>query len=410
MEFNTSSMDLTNSDSQHVFPTTDNKPDRPGLRNFLFTLLGVFIAMLACSVVMASTDSWTPTLIVFGATAILLPILFIALSKANRKKSITHIIVDERGVTFLKRNGEKTFYTLSQFINLKVTRHYYNGAYTGSSHSLLFTNAKGKQDEIQLGGMDKDLISSMFDDINCMKKFGKFYKPEVNPAVKTVPVSDAGNSNVAGAAPIVGDDATTVKTEVDPNFPYGVSPIDGRIYTHDADKAIAARKATAKTCKLIILAETLALIICVLGAVIFSKGKDFNVPFAAGAAGFGFALMISTIALAAVFAQAKANTSDLIKQVAFYSNCLVITTTYYNHVIEIPQISKILLTSPNASNPKGARSLKVLKNNSEKLEINMGLINSKRAYEIFGNYANFHADINVWSANHGIVCVNDISL
>lgn len=403
-EVNASSLNLNSNETRHVYSALGNKKELSGVLNILWVVLGAFIGFFIVGLSTNIINESSLLIIVFLAITAVFSVLFIFLSKRAKKRTITHIIIDTNGITFMRRNGETFFYSMEQYINLRVTRHYYNGAYTGSSHSLLFRNAKGKQDEIQLGNMDKDLISTMFDDISCMKETGHFFINEIKPAMNMI-TNTAPNPD--GTPAEMSD--TTVTAQIDPNYPFGLSPVDGRCYRHEGDLVISKNKSRNKIFGITTIAELFLLIFSIMVLCVTSDTGETNAAFIIITTVLGVSLLVTGIVFLNSWSQGKEAAKNMIKQVEFYSNCLVIVTTSDKYVINIPQIARIFIAPPNRANPQGFRKLKILNSNGTKTEINMGKLNSKRGYEIFGCYEQFFIDIHTWAANHGIICVNDIS-
>lgn len=405
-ETNESSLNLNNDENRHVFSMLGKKPSK-GALDYLWVLVGAFIGLFVYGLTFEEIDNDGFALLIALGIAVILSFLFVALAKKCRKRAYTNIIVEQKGITFLRRNGETTFYPIEAFINLKVTRHYYNGAYTGSTHSLLFKNMKGKQDEIQLGSMDKDLISTMFDDINSMKQYGHFFVPEAQPAFINTPATMQNQGNIIS-------DSSTENTniqeqpQVDSRFPYGYSDIDGKSYTHNADFAISEKNSRTKR-YLIIMIIGIVLTLFSAAVTLTIDKTDFSTLFLGAAIIFGVVAFVAMFLMIINVSNGSTTCKNMIKKVEFYSNCVVFTTTSGKFVLDIPFISRIFVTTPDRANPSGLRTVKILTNNNGKVEVNMGKLKSRHGYEVFGYYKEFFFDLHNWAANHGVICVNDIS-
>lgn len=385
-------IDLSNNENQHVYPYKTSSPTATVIISIVIVIVVGLLMLMLFGFLQEKIPDINIIFAFFLPVIIISGLLIFALIR-SKKKARTHLIINGQGITILLANGDKKFFTYNQFINLKVTRNYYNGAYTGTTHELLFS-VNGKEIHEPLIYL-KDNVSDIYNDISQMKAIGHFTD---YPCSGTDFQNSQPQSNLQSAPENPADDN---------RFPYGVSIIDGKFYTHPAEEL----KASVKRKSITLLIIALVLFICSLLSFLLSAGfgyKSGKVWLAIGIIQIITALtlgLIGAIRLLTGFSKFK----GLVKQINFYSNCIIFDTLDEKKIFEIPNIRSIRLPHPSDTNITQTRYITVeTLNHIEK--INFGQYNSRKKQEIFASYNIFFQDMHVWSEQHHIKCINDVSI
>ncbi len=406
-ENNNPPINLTNSEFQHVYQYPATKGC---LTFFLFPFLILFIAGIFAGgtygllEVLAPDFNSVPVVIAVAAVCLVVGVIILI---NNSRTSITHIVVNTKGIDFLQKNGKLIHYSFDRFVNLKVTRIYRNGQYSGTAHSLIFLNEKGKQFDVALGSLDKDLISALYEDIKQMKSNGCFAQGAPIPTSPDNQNSSNLITGFSGTAPVASSpyEHRSKAPNATEEFPYGISIIDGKYYDYPGRELQAKYKANNRIWRYSLLAMLLGGILSIMLLIAFPEYQEVMII---PAVILFFACFFTFIIRLALGLSAKKLVDNALIRISFFSNCLVAESLYETRTLNIPDISQILIPNPNNNIVYDIRYLTVMCG-TKREKIALGKMNSHKKLEIFANYNEFYRDVYTWCAQHNIPCIDDIS-
>lgn len=380
---NNTSDNFNNTPTQHVYKAAKSSIIGSIIGAILLFGGAALLGAVALAICKNSKPDFAYLRYIFPVVTVVLGLLFNFLLYRSNKKDPRLLVINENGVRFILNNGKEKNYTYDEFQKMSITRHYQNGAYTHSTHDLVFRKAPKNKLIYESLSSFSDSVTELYNDITHMKDHGSF-------SSLTDETSVDGNTGEPAAA----IDRLSL-----------TSTIDGRIYQHTAEELFKKQRRSNIIGNVILLGLA-GSFLAYLG-VEASKGL-VNSSNIAALLLIPFVLIIVDFIVVLVNLSNRKRTKKTMKEFRFYQNGLLVTTMNGQQFYELANIRSILLPPANDHSSQLHRNVTIV-TEAGRHAIDVGLISSPNKLAVFQNYASFYNDMHIWCAEHRVSCMEDVS-